>query len=244
MQTASLPDGPSAKTVPGTSSPSTAGAQGNAPLSRDRSQGDAAVPQVRLPNKNATVMPSMPIITLPPGMRMEELEFLKIPPLPYSIFNDIYRTVKESETTQRELLIHFFQSYIVPVDITGNIAQSLYGVSQDGMWFCIFIGHFPTKNLTRDFLGMLMDERPDDQPEIMKFTYAAECGRFLDPEAAKQLQENLHRDGFYPYTQLYPTNDGKSLARIMVGCFFSEQGAQSQKNHLADRGYSCKVAER
>jgi len=207
---------------------------------------ESPLPEVRLPRKNALAAASMPRITVPPGTQPEELDALQIPPLPYSIYHGIQRTLKESETTQRELSSGYFLSYVVPVEIRESVAQSLYGVSQDGTWYRVLIGHFPTKKSARQFLETLMEARPDDQPEIMKFPYALECGRFLDDQqaAADQLGAALRSDGFFPYTQVYPTHQGGQLIRVLVGCFFSKQGAGAPQRALAERGYSCEVEER
>jgi len=190
-------------------------------------------------------MPSLPKIALSPDTIPEELDSVSLPALPYSIFNGAYKSLQDAETTQRELQSHFIPSYIVPVGIEGSVAQSLYGVSSDGIWYRILIGHFPTQTDARDSLGTLMELRPNDQPEIMKFTYSLECGRFLNSESPEPLLEKLRLDGFLPYTQTFLAREGgSSLTRILLGCNFSKQGAQKEKDALAERGYSCMIGER
>jgi cell division septation protein DedD len=50
--------------------------------------------------------------------------------------------------------------------------------------------------------------------------------------------------GISPYLQTYPTVDGRKLHRILVGCFFSSQGALAVKSELDLQGYSCKIVQR
>ena len=90
----------------------------------------------------------------------------------------------------------------------------------------------------------MMDELPGYQPEIMRFPYALECGRVLAPEQAHQLTNRLDQEGIFHYTQTYPTSDGGALHRILVGCYFSEQGARDRKRQLDRQGFSCGIVER
>jgi len=197
------------------------------------------------PDFSSGTLPALPRISLPPQTIPEALESIPLPPLPYSIFNGAYRSLQEAEATQRELLTHRIPSYIVPVAIEGSVSQSLYGVSSDGIWYRILIGHFATQKDAREFLGDFMDLRPSDQPEIMRFGYALECGRFLDDDSPEPLLDQLRQDGFLPYTQTYPASTaGSSLTRVMLGSFFSKQGADQQLRALSERGYACTTQER
>jgi hypothetical protein len=187
---------------------------------------------------------SMPVITVPPEADHFDLEGLFFPPLPYSIYTGAYRTLKEAGTTLSELDSNYLAAYIVPVEVSGNVAQSLFGVTQDGTWYRVLTGHFGTKEDARKTLGLMMKELPGYQPEIMRFRFAVECGRFLDFEEARQLTNRLDQEGIFHYTQRYPTSDGRAVLRIMVGCYFSEQGARDRKQRLEGQGFSCGIAER
>jgi cell division septation protein DedD len=210
----------------------------------DRKGGEPYPSRERHAQKAASTLPDLPVISVPQDSPLDELDDIKFPPLPYSIFHGAYKSLQEAETTQRELQSNFIPSYIVPVAIEGLVAQSLYGISNDGIWYRIFIGHFPTQQDTREFLGTFMEDRPDDQPEIMKFSFANECGRFLESGPAEELTQRLEQEGFSPYRQTYPTREGGTLIRILVGCYFSEQGAHEKKEQLEGRGYSCRIVER
>jgi len=196
------------------------------------------------PSPAPNALAPLPEIDLPDETPRGELDAVALPALPFAIFNGAYRTPQEAETIREELLGHLVPSYIVPVSVQGTVAQSLYGVTADGFWYRIFIGHFPAQEDARRVLGILMDLRPNDQPEIMKFTYALECGRFLDDRSAEPLLNRLREDGFFPYVQTFPTRDGAHLSRVLVGCNFSRQGAEQQREALAERGYHCRIAER
>jgi len=183
-------------------------------------------------------------VEVPEGEDVVVTGGVRLPLRPYSIYVGAYKELEESETTERELLSNYLPAYIVPVDIQGSVAQSLFGVSQDGIWYRIMVGNFTSKEDARETLGRMMKERPEGQPEIMRFDYAVECGRFLDDEQAGKLTAELIQKNFFPYEQTYPTTDGRILTRILVGCHFSEQGARSEKNVLEEKGVSCKIVQR
>jgi len=206
--------------------------------------GSAPSATQRPPESARHILPPLPEIFLPQALTPGELDSVALPPLPYSIFTGAYKSLAEAETTRRELLSHFIPSYIVPVEVQGSVAQSLYGVTSDGSWYRILIGHFSTQDQARQFLGTLMELRPNERPEIVKFTYAVECARFLHESGPDPLLNRIHEDGFLPYRQTFPAHDGTQLTRVLVGCNFSTQGAQKLRDALAERGYSCKIAER
>ena len=188
--------------------------------------------------------PLLPQITVPFNGNRPELEKVKFPSLPYSIYNGAYKNLQQAETTERELQINAIDSYVVPVKVKGNLAKSLYGVSEEGTWYRVLIGHYRSKEEAREKLGLLMEKRPDDLPEIMKFNYAVECGRFLEQKAADKVLSELELEGFLPYTQTYPISKGNALTRVLVGCFFSSKGAQPEKSNLTQHGFSCKIEQR
>ena len=179
-----------------------------------------------------------------PGTDAEQLANLALPNLPYSIYVGAFLDFKECETTQRELLSNLFPAYIVPIEITGKVGQSLFGITENGRWCRVFVGHFGSKQESRKTLGVMMNQGPTDQLEIMKFRYALACGRYTDPEESDRLMARLTTDGFFPYEQTYPTNAGGTLDRVLVGCCFSSQGAQTEKGLLEKKGYACKVVQR
>ena len=187
---------------------------------------------------------SLPLVQVSEQGDGGALEQISLPPLPYSIYIGAYKDFNESQTTQRELQSNFLPAYIVPVDVKGNVAQSLFGVTQDGVWYRILVGHYSSKEEARKTLGRMMSKRPEGQPEIMQFAYALDCGRFFQRGNADQLMEELVQKNFFPYAQSYPTEDGRTLTRILVGCYFSSQGALLQKNLLDEQGFSCTVDQR
>ncbi len=186
----------------------------------------------------------MPLITLPSNPDSLDLENIVLPPLPYCIYTGAYKDIKEAATTQSELDSNYLAAYIVPVEIKGNVAQSLFGVTQDGLWYRVLTGHFASKSEARKTLAVMMKELPGYQPEILRFPYALECGRFLVPEEARKLSEKLDQKGVFHYTQDYPTSGGKTLTRILVGCYFSKQGANAETVRLQGQGFDCRVVER
>ena len=188
--------------------------------------------------------PSMPVIALPPEADEFDLESLIFPPLPYSIYTGAYKDLQEAGTTMSELDSNYLDAYIVPIEVSGNVAQSLFGVTQDGTWYRVLTGHFGSKEEARRTLGLMMEELPGYQPEIMRFPYALECGRFLEHEDARRLTDRLDQEGIFHYTQRYPTSDGRTVLRTMVGCYFSEKGAQDRKQRLDGLGFSCGIVER
>ncbi len=184
------------------------------------------------------------IIELPPETTMAELNNITLPFLPYTIHANIHNTFQETNLTQREIFSHNLPVYVVPVNIKGNIAQALFSVTQDGRWYRVNIGNFSTKKSTRETLSKIVERLPNYHLEIIKYDYAIECGRFLVKEEADALSEKLVENGFYPYSQLYLTQDERVIRRIMVGCYFSKKGAQEHKNQLEEKGYSVKIAKR
>jgi cell division septation protein DedD len=187
---------------------------------------------------------SMPLIALPPDADQFDLEGLVFPALPYSIYTGAYKDLQEAATTQSELDSNYLDAYIVPIEVSGNVAQSLFGVTQDGTWYRVMTGQFPSKQEARRTLEVMMVELPGYQPEIMRFPYALECGRFLEYEEARQLTDRLDQEGIFHYTQRYPASEGGVILRTMVGCYFSEQGARDRKQRLEERGFSCGIVER
>lgn len=173
-----------------------------------------------------------------------DLEGLVLPACPYSIYAGAYKDAREAETALREHLSHSLPAYIVPIRVEGSLAQSLFGVTQDGLWFRLLVGQYPSVESARKTLKLMMDELSSYQPEIMKFPYALECGRFLESEGASQLSARMTSQGISPYLQTYPTMDGRKLHRILVGCFFSSQGALPVKSELDLQGYSCRIVQR
>lgn len=231
--------GPTQPSVPGqTGSSEKSGPQ---PVSGIDATTDQGRPQ---PAETDRRGPSMPVVELPPEADRFDLEGLFFPPLPYSIYAGAYRELQEASTTLSELDSNYLAGYIVPVEVSGNVAQSLFGVTQDGTWYRVLTGHFGSKEEARETLGLMMKELPGYQPEIMRFPFALECGRFLDYEEARQVTDRLDQEGIFHYTQRYPTSDGRAILRIMVGCYFSEQGARDRKQRLEAQGFSCEIAER
>lgn len=186
----------------------------------------------------------LPVITLPADADSFDLESLRFPPLPYCIYTGAHQDLQEADTTRSELESNYLSAYIVPVEVNGNVAQSLFGVTKDGTWYGVMSGHFGSKEEARNTLGLMMKELPGYQSEIMRFPYALECGRFLVPEEALVLAKQLDRASLFPYTQTYPTNDGRSVTRVLIGCYFSEPYAQAQEQLLEGKGFSCQLVER
>lgn len=183
-------------------------------------------------------------IHLPAQATRGDLENLNLPPYPYSIYTGAFREREEAETTLREHLTHSLPAYTVPVNVQGSIAQSLYGVTQDGLWYRVLIGQYASRVSARDTLKILMEKPSGYQPEIMKFLYALECGRFLDQQEATQLMTRLADQGLFPYLQSYSASDGTKLHRVLLGCFFSRKAALPDKNELELKGYPCKIVQR
>lgn len=201
-------------------------------------------PEGNSPGQESVPITGVPVVDLPADADRFDLESLKLPPLPYCIYTGAYKDLREAATTQSELDSNYLSAYIVPVEIKGNVAQSLFGVTQDGLWYRVLTGHFSSKEEARKTLAVMMEELPGYQPEIMRFPYTLECGRFLVPDEARKLSGRLDKKGVYHYTQTYPTQNGGTLSRVLVGCFFSEHGAKDQAGPLEEKGFSCTVAVR
>jgi hypothetical protein len=181
---------------------------------------------------------------LPPNADDFDLEGLVFPQLPYCIYTGAYKDPLEASTTWSELDSNYLDAYIVPVEVKGNVAQSLFGVTKDGTWYRVMTGHFSSKEEARKTLGVMMVELPGYQPEIMRFPYAVDCGRFLLPEEARMITERLDQAGFFPYTQKFPTSEDTTVTRVLVGCFFSKAGAEGQKQLLEEQAFPCEIVER
>lgn len=203
-----------------------------------------AEPGRSFPDETTTHRSSMPVIALPRDSDRNRLEDLVFPPLPYCIFTGAYRDLQEAGIVRREVDSNYPATYIVPVEVSGNIAQSLFGVTQDGIWYRVMTGHFASKDEARQTLGLIIQKMPGYQPEIMRLPYAIECGRFLAPDDGGKLIKSLDQRGIFHYKQTYPTSEGKALTRILVGCYFSEQGARKGQKLLEDKGLSCRIVER
>ena len=195
-------------------------------------------------NESSGPSPDAPLLSLPKDADSFELEAVMLPPLPYSIFVGAYREFEEAATTQSELDSNYLTAFIVPVEIKGNVAQSLFGVTQDGLWYRVMTGHFSSKESARKTLAVMMEELPGYQPEILKFPYTLECGRFLVPDQARELSERLDQENVFHYTQKFPTSEDQTLTRVLVGCFFSRKAAEDQAGQLQGKGFSCQLTER
>jgi hypothetical protein len=187
---------------------------------------------------------AVPVITVPADADSFDLEGVLLPPLPYCIFVDAYKDYKEAAMTQSELDSNYLTAYISPVEIKGAVSQSLFGVTQDGLWYRVLTGHFSSKETARKTLALMMEELPGYQPEIMRFPYTLECGRFLEADQARELSERLDQEGVFHYIQAYPTSDDRTLTRVLVGCFFSRNGAEDQAGRLQGQGFSCQLTDR
>jgi hypothetical protein len=215
------------------------------PAAEPPSELDAKTHQGRaLPGDALAERSRLPVIGLPPNADRFDLEGLVFPQLSYCIYAGAYKDPLEASTTWSELDSNYLDAYIVPVEVKGNVAQSLFGVTKDGIWYRVLTGHFSSKEEARKTLGVMMEELPGYQPEIMRFPYAIECGRFLVPEEARMVTERLDQEGFFPYTQTFPTSDDRTLTRILVGCYFSLPGAEGQKQLLEGKEFSCEIVER
>ncbi len=222
-----------------------AGESGQVPVGQPAAGAEAAAAPDRASSDAESYRPSgTPVISLPAEMDSFDLEAVVLPPLPYCIYAGAFKDFHEAATTQSELDSNYLAAYIVPVEIKGNVAQSLFGVTQDGLWYRVLTGHFSSKEEARKTLGVMMEELPGYQPEILRFPYTLECGRFLVPDQARSLTERLDQEDVFHYTQTFPTSNDKTLTRVLVGCFFSKQGAEDQAGRLQGKGFDCQAAER
>jgi len=204
----------------------------------------AAAPEQASSDEESYRPSGVPLISLPEDADSFELETVLLPPLPYCIFVGAYKNFQEAATTQSELDSNYLAAYIAPIEIKGNVAQSLFGVTQDGLWYRVLTGHFTSKEAARTTLAVMMEELPGYQPEILRFPYTLECGRFLVPEQARELSDRLDQEGVFHYTQKFPTSNSKTLTRVLVGSFFSKKGAEDQAGRLQGKGFSCQLTER
>ena len=188
--------------------------------------------------------PTPPASSDPHEDLIADFEELSVPPLPYSIYYGAFETTEEARTTVRELESHGIPAYISPVTIQGSMARSMYAVSKDGTWYRVLVGHFASKEEARKTLGRLLEATPDAVPEIMRYDYALECGRFVDAAEAAARMTSLQQHGFLPYMQTCPAVGDKTLKRILLGCFFSSRGAQISKERAMQQGFDCTVVER
>jgi len=186
----------------------------------------------------------MPVIKLTQETDFSDLETIELPPTPYSIYINAYKGIQDAKVTVRELASKKVSAYIVPVDIQENIGQTLYGVAQNGRWYRVFIGNYRDKKEARQTLAEIVQKAPTFQPEILPITYALECGLFTTQEEAEKRLSDLTLSEFWPYMQKFQTPAGNSLWRILVGCFFSKQGAQTQESQLETEDYACRIAKR
>lgn len=187
---------------------------------------------------------SSPIVDLPPDITPAGLGDVSLPPLPFSIFAGAFRRLVDAETTQRELQSNFLPAYIVPVSIHGSVAQSLYGVTQDGVWYRVLVGLYASKDDARQVLARMLEDLPGYQPEIMRFPFALDCGRFLSQDETDARQKAIEQEGFFPYQQSYPCSDGRTLHRILLGCHFSDKGGEEVADLLGEKGLFCKSMQR
>ncbi len=241
------PDGPGTESLQEASSPQTDTDQPASPAAYDPSEANATDPEAPggpFAGEESNTPPGMPLLSLPEEADSYDLENLALPPMPYCIYTGAYKDFQEAATTQSELDSNYLPAYIVPVEIKGNVAQSLFGVTQDGLWYRVLTGHFSSKEEARHTLRVMMAELPGYQPEIMRFRHTVECGRFLVTEEARKLSERLDQEDVFHYTQTFPTTSGESLTRVLVGCYFSMKGAEEALGRLQGKGFSCVVSER
>ena len=184
------------------------------------------------------------IVTLPPEIDITDLDNIDLPQHPYSIYINAFKGIQDAKVALRELASKNLSAYIIPVDIHGNVSQSLYGVTQNGRWYRVFVGSYPDKEEARKILAQVTEKAPTFQPEILPFSFALECGLFTSQQEAQKLLKQLSENEFWPYLQIFETQDGNNLWRILVGCFFSIRGAQTQRNQLETEDYSCRVVMR
>jgi hypothetical protein len=58
------------------------------------------------------------------------------------------------------------------------------------------------------------------------------------------VMERLDQAGFFPYSQRFPTSDDRTLTRVLVGSYFSIQGAEGLKKLLEEKEFPCEIVER
>lgn len=186
----------------------------------------------------------LPVLSLPDPATTEALGRLALPPRPYTIYVGSVRDLPEAEATLREFRAHGLAAYLSPVDVRGPVAQSLYGVSQDGLWYRILVGSYTSPQSARKTLKFIMEKLSTYQPEILKFPYALECARVLDPSEADKTASVLAARGLFPYVQTWRADQERTLHRILLGCHFSRAAATSSQRELEGKSISCRAVER
>lgn len=144
----------------------------------------------------------------------------------------------------REFRARGLPAYLSPVNVRGPVAQSLYGVSQDGLWYRILVGSYPSPESARKILKFIMEKLSTYQPEILKIPYTLECARVLDSSKADEIASMLAARGLFPYVQTWRAKSGGTLHRVLLGCHFSRAAAVSFQRELEAKGLSCRCAER
>ncbi len=186
----------------------------------------------------------IPVLSLPDPPTADALGRLALPPRPYSIYVGSARELTDAEATLREFRARGLPAYLSPVNVRGPVAQSLYGVSQDGLWYRILVGSYTSPESARKILKFIMEKLSTYQPEILKFPYALECARALDPSRAEETASALAARGLFPYVQTWRVESGGTLHRVLVGCHFSRAAAATLQRELEAKGLSCRCAER
>lgn len=185
-----------------------------------------------------------PVLSLPNPATAEALARLSLPPRPYSIYIGSFRETQEAEATLREFKGRGLPAYLLPVNVRGPIAQSLYGVTQDGLWHRIFVGHYSSPESARKTLKFIMEKVSTYQPEILKLSYALECARVLEDSEAEKVASELAARGLSPYLQTWRVDQERTLHRVLLGGYFSKAAAASFQRELEAKGVSCKAVER
>lgn len=185
-----------------------------------------------------------PVLSLPDPPTAEALARVPLPARPYSIYIGSFREISEAEATLREFKSRGLPAYLLPVHVRGPIAQSLYGVSQDGLWYRIFVGHYSSPGSARKTLKFIMEKLSTYQPEILKLSYALECARVLEGPEAEKVASELAARGLHPYLQTWQADQDRTLYRVLLGCSFSKAAALSFQREVEAKGVSCKAVER
>jgi len=143
---------------------------------------------------------------------------------PYSILLASFRSLVLAEKALSNYQRKGFPVYRVTVNL-----------GEDGIWHRLFAGYFEHFQDAEDFI----EERRLDGALVKRTRFAARLGMFQSTAVVSKMLGPLKEKGFSPYII-----DDDTQHRLLVGAFYTEEGAVQQVAELANSGFLGKVVER
>ena len=144
--------------------------------------------------------------------------------LPFSIKFPSHNNKLSAEQAVQTLAASGVPAHWVKVDL-----------GKDGIWYRVFSGCFEDVGSAERFIA----ERSIDGARVKKTGYSTLTGSFTDKAMAERHLEELRQQGFSPYL-----TEMERAFHVLVGAFYTPEGAADQHSELLAHGVESRVVQR